>query len=381
MEVVTMPQHKPRILVADPDRFMRESVCACLNQSFDTVQASCGAEALSIFRDGAVDAAIFDGTLGDMNGSALCAVIRGMKGGALVPIYVAGDEEDDAMLNASFGAGATDFFIKPVHLGLLAKRIFHDLAIAARLDAANVSPVERAGAESALFRVLPQPAILVGVKGIIFTANDAFERVFARRAAVAGMPVKELLGIDALSFEKEQYILTELASQGRGRVSVRVGCIPLGEGPLKGCSVFFVEERPSCEFPSVRTGARIIVLEDYDVVSRSLKRLLEKAGHGVALAVRAEDAVEQARELVAKKMVFDLAILDISLPGSSGGVEVLKILRELMPDLPAIVMSGAWNDPAMRNPSDFGFSASLKKPFSRDELMAVVNRILVKRAK
>ena len=157
--------------------------------------------------------------------------------------------------------------------------------------------------------------------------------------------------------------------------------IPISDGPWKGCGVFFVEERPSSEILNVKTGAKILVLEDYDVVSRSLKRLLEKAGHGVALAISAESAIGQAVELVSKKTAFDLAILDISIPESSGGVEVLKTLRGLMPDLPAIVMSGAWNDPAMRNPSDFGFNAALKKPFSRDELIAVVNRILVKRGK
>jgi DNA-binding response OmpR family regulator len=376
-----MQQNKPRVLVADTDRFMRESVCLCLNPAFDTVQASCGLEAISIFRDGAIDAVILDGAFNDMNGAIVCSMIRGMKGGALVPVYVAGDEDDDALLQGSFDAGATDFFIKPMHLGLLARRVANDLAVASKLGSVTISPVEKASAESELFKVLPQPAILVGARGVIFSANDAFERVFARRAAVAGTPVREFLGIDSSAFDKEQYVSTELTSQGRGRVSVRASYIPLREGPWKGCGVFFVEERPSNEILNVKTGAKILVLEDYDVVSRSLKRLLEKAGYGVALAVRAEDALDQARELISKKTAFDLAMLDISIPGSSGGVEVLKTLRELMPELPAIVMSGAWNDPAMRNPSDFGFSASLKKPFSRDELLAVVNRILVKRGK
>jgi DNA-binding response OmpR family regulator len=376
-----MPQNKPRILVADADRFMRESVCLCLNPAFDTMQASSGTEVIAIFQNNAVDAIVLDGAFNDMNGAIVCSTIRGMKGGALIPVYVAGDEDDDALLQGSFDAGATDFFIKPMHLGLLARRIARDLSIVAKLRAASVSPVERAGAESELFRVLPIPAILVGAKGVIFSANDAFERVFARRTVVAGAPVKEFLGIDAASFDKEFYVYTEIACQGRGRVPVRTSCVKLSDGPWKDCCIFSIEERPSSEILTIKSGARILVLEDYDVVARSVKRLLEKAGHGVMVATNEGEAVDQAKKIVSSGASFDLAILDISVPGSAGGVEVLKSLRAIMPGTPAIVMSGAWNDPAMRNPSDFGFAASLKKPFSRDELMAVVNRILVKRGK
>ena len=62
----------------------------------------------------------------------------------------------------------------------------------------------------------------------------------------------------------------------------------------------------------------------------------------------------------------------IVVPGGMGGQEALAVLRPSFPQLRAIAMSGYGEDPVIANPSRFGFDTSLRKPFSRDELMRVV---------
>jgi CheY-like chemotaxis protein len=381
-----MQTSRPRIIVADTDRFMRESICMGLGAGFETVQASSGGEVMSLFRSTPVDAMLLDASCRGIEGIQICAAVRDMQGGALMPIYITGDDDEDDLLRQAFDAGATDFLLKPVHLGLLARRIRRDLGTVALIGGSAVNSTDRSQAESELFRILPEPAILVGSKGVIFSVNDAFERVFARRASVGGMQIKELLsGVDAGVFEKEPYVYTEMNCQGRGRVLVRVHHIALVSGPWRGCNVFFLTEHSQVDAAHNGVlhahGASVIVLEDYDVVARSIKRLLEKAGHRVSVAASADEAVAMFKETLAHGDVYDLAILDIAIPGSAGGEDVLKLLRTMMPALPAIVTSGAWNDPAMSNPSEHGFDASLRKPFTRDELMSVINRALARHRK
>lgn len=310
-----------------------------------------------------------------------------MKGGSLVPIYIMGEGDEDASTNRAFESGASDYLIKPVNMAVLSRRISRDLSILARVDASGAGSLEKAQVESELFRHIPEPSLLVNPKGVILTANEAFERVFARRHTVAGGLMKDLLnGVDRATFEKELVAYADLNCVGRGRVPVRVHHVNLLGGPWRGCSVFFISERSQNDTaanlalnPAQR--ANIIILEDYDVVARSIRRLLEKAGHRVSVAASANEAIAQFTSAIERKESFDLAILDLSIPGSAGGADVIKTLRNIMPELPAIVMSGAWTDPAMARPSAFGFDAALRKPFSRDELLDVTNRVLALRKK
>jgi DNA-binding NarL/FixJ family response regulator len=59
-----------------------------------------------------------------------------------------------------------------------------------------------------------------------------------------------------------------------------------------------------------------------------------------------------------------------------GGVDTLRELRRLAPDVRAIVSSGHSNDPVMAKHRDFGFVAVAPKPYTYDELISAVDRAL-----
>ena len=67
----------------------------------------------------------------------------------------------------------------------------------------------------------------------------------------------------------------------------------------------------------------------------------------------------------------DLVITDIEMP-SIDGHQVLQNIREIAPDLPTIVISGASDE----NVAGIEAALILRKPFEPDELVKAVKRIL-----
>lgn len=69
---------------------------------------------------------------------------------------------------------------------------------------------------------------------------------------------------------------------------------------------------------------------------------------------------------------FDVVILDLTIPGGAGGAEVLKTLRELDPEVKAVVCSGYANDSVMANFKKYGFQSVLPKPFKLETLQQIL---------
>ncbi len=59
-----------------------------------------------------------------------------------------------------------------------------------------------------------------------------------------------------------------------------------------------------------------------------------------------------------------------------GGLDTIEIIRKLYPDLPVFVSSGYGDNPVMSDPEKSGFTASIKKPFTFDELAVILKKNL-----
>src|SRR5258707_12866756 len=88
--------------------------------------------------------------------------------------------------------------------------------------------------------------------------------------------------------------------------------------------------------------ARILVVDDNDLVLRTVRTMLERAGHQAATAVNGLDGLRQLRSAS-----FDLVITDILMPELEG-LEMMRALRQSSSAIPIIVMTGG---PSGRNPS------------------------------
>ena len=68
--------------------------------------------------------------------------------------------------------------------------------------------------------------------------------------------------------------------------------------------------------------------------------------------------------------------LDLTVPGGMGGVEAVAEVRTLDKKVPIFVASGYADDPVMKNPTEFGFTASICKPFKKIDLAEMLEKHL-----
>jgi len=73
-------------------------------------------------------------------------------------------------------------------------------------------------------------------------------------------------------------------------------------------------------------------------------------------------------------------ILDLTVPGEMGGKETIKKLREIDPQVTAIVSSGYSDDPIMADFQKYGFSGVITKPYKVTELSKILQEVINKRA-
>jgi len=109
---------------------------------------------------------------------------------------------------------------------------------------------------------------------------------------------------------------------------------------------------------------RVLVMDDEEIVRQVLEEALDGLGLRVDTVADSVRALEAARVAIAANDRYQLAILDLTIPGGLGGVETLRRLRAVDPSLRAIASSGYSSDPVMSNPTGFGFQATLAKPYS-----------------
>jgi two-component system, cell cycle sensor histidine kinase and response regulator CckA len=140
-----------------------------------------------------------------------------------------------------------------------------------------------------------------------------------------------------------------------------VGCtfsfwIPAADGEA-------LPAHPPTSQPRIQRKLHVLVLDDQAALVRVMKGALEDQGHRVQGVRDGHDAVEAYRGALERNDRFEVVIMDLTIPGGMGGVETLKLLKRLDPDVVAIAASGYSNDPVMSDHAAYGFAARLSKPF------------------
>ena len=122
-------------------------------------------------------------------------------------------------------------------------------------------------------------------------------------------------------------------------------------------------------------SARILVVDDEDVVIRSCLRILGESGHQVEAVSSGGDALRRVDE-----EAIDLLILDIMMP-KIDGLEVLQRVKESHPDIDVIMITGLSQIETAVRAMKLGAFDYLPKPFDPDQLTGVVERALERRAR
>ena len=119
--------------------------------------------------------------------------------------------------------------------------------------------------------------------------------------------------------------------------------------------------------------ARILVVDDEELIRASMAAVLRRGGHDVVVA---EDGEAALGKFAPSR--FDLVITDIVMPRMEG-IETLRALRRLEPTIRIIAMSGSnGGDDGfyLRAAVALGADATLQKPFKVAELRQVVEEAL-----
>jgi CheY-like chemotaxis protein len=113
----------------------------------------------------------------------------------------------------------------------------------------------------------------------------------------------------------------------------------------------------------------VLVADDNDVAQRLCKRVLEKAGYNVIVAMDGLQAVD-----VALSQRPSMILMDVAMPGIDG-LEAMRRIKAEVPTMPVVIASAH----SMASDTDRFLAAGadkvLSKPFRLADLVAIVGQL------
>ena len=119
--------------------------------------------------------------------------------------------------------------------------------------------------------------------------------------------------------------------------------------------------------------AKILVLDDEPSILLMIKKMLEKAGHDVDVALNGKEGMQ-----LFEKNKPDLVISDIIMPEKEG-LETIFELRRMYPDLKIIAISGGGRigpDGYLPGAKLLGANMVFQKPIDQKEFVNAVNQLV-----
>lgn len=116
---------------------------------------------------------------------------------------------------------------------------------------------------------------------------------------------------------------------------------------------------------------RILIADDHAVVRSGLKLLMANYGYQIAgEAASSQEAVSEALRLRPDLILMDLAMP----PGEGGGLEATKRLKELLPQIPVIILTMHNDELIRRSALEAGACDYVLKQAPENELISAISR-------
>jgi CheY-like chemotaxis protein len=150
----------------------------------------------------------------------------------------------------------------------------------------------------------------------------------------------------------------------------------IGEGTMVELWLPRAADSPAAAPPAATTERlattrplRILLVDDHEAVRETTEAILRDLGHQVETAC---DGPAMLRKLADAPAACDLIITDYAMPLMSG-CEMLKQARGLLPEIPAILISGYADDQALADAPPG--VAVLRKPFTLGQMDAAIGAL------
>jgi CheY-like chemotaxis protein/anti-sigma regulatory factor (Ser/Thr protein kinase) len=199
-------------------------------------------------------------------------------------------------------------------------------------------------------------------------------------------------GIPAQDLEKifDPYFTTRLEGTGLGLavchsvVNRHNGMITAQSSPEQGTTfTVYLPALPGAVVPNedeeqeaVKGQGTVLMMDDDAMVREITLQMLNWLGYNGIETSDGSEAVARYRECMEKNQPVAAVILDLTVAGGMGGREACERILALDPSARLIVASGYSNDPVMADFRDYGFQAFISKPFSINELAAVLAEVI-----
>jgi DNA-binding NtrC family response regulator len=126
--------------------------------------------------------------------------------------------------------------------------------------------------------------------------------------------------------------------------------------------------------PGAGTPLRILVVDDSEPVRLVISRAVAKLGYTSDLA---RDGAETLSLFAANPGLYAAALVDVRLPGQLSGVDVVREMRRVRPELPAILTSGySLGEAMIESFSRVDSAGFLQKPFKIESLATALEKAL-----
>lgn len=126
----------------------------------------------------------------------------------------------------------------------------------------------------------------------------------------------------------------------------------------------------------IASNGKILVMDDEELIRYVVGEMLGVMGFEVDFAVEGAEAVEKYRLSFESGAPYTAVIMDLTVPGGVGGVEAIKDLLKIDPEVRAIVSSGFSKDPVMSDFRSYGFSGVITKPYRVADFRKVIKSVL-----
>jgi len=115
------------------------------------------------------------------------------------------------------------------------------------------------------------------------------------------------------------------------------------------------------ESPSDRI--KLLLVDDEEGFVNVIANRMAKRGIDTIKALNGTEAIQALR-----KEDFDVSVLDLKMEDMDG-IEVLKIFKKMVPEMPVIMLTGHGSERAAREGIEYGALDYLTKPCELDELV------------
>ncbi|MBN1413309.1 MAG: PAS domain S-box protein [Spirochaetales bacterium] len=125
-----------------------------------------------------------------------------------------------------------------------------------------------------------------------------------------------------------------------------------------------------------RGKGRILFMDDEAFIRDLAQTMMTRMGYDVVCCKDGKEAIDIMVKSSEGQEEFQMLILDLTIPGGMGGLEAIREIRKINPDIKAVASSGYSSDPVMAHPKSYGFTASIIKPYRIQDIAELLEQLL-----